>query len=81
LLCGLLPLAWGLRRLRRKLLPTLLLLALVVGAVTSCVASGGGSGGGASGGSGSTPVGSYAVSLTVSSNGVIQNLTLTLIVD
>ena len=57
------------------------LLVLLVGGLSHCSSSGGGSGGGASGGSGSTPAGTYAVPVTVSANGVMQNITLTLIVD
>jgi hypothetical protein len=80
LLCGFLPLAWRLRRVRRRLLMGALLV-LLVGGLSHCSSSGGGSGGGASGGSGSTPAGTYAVPVTVSANGVMQNITLTLIVD
>jgi hypothetical protein len=83
LACGLallpltLPLTW---RRRRKALFMAALLAILAGSVSSCTSSGGGTGGGGGGGSGGsgnsslTPVGTYAISVSVTSNGVTHTL-------
>ena len=94
LACGLallplaLPLTW---RRRRKALFMAALLAILAGSVSSCTSSGGGTGGGGGGGGGSgnsslTPVGTYTIVVSVTSNGVTHTLAaptgpLTLTVD
>ena len=82
LLCGLVVLPWA---RRRKALGLIALLAILAGSLASCSASGGGTttgpGGGSGSSSGSTPAGSYAIPLTVSSDGVQHSFTLTLIVE
>jgi hypothetical protein len=76
----LLPFAW---RRRRKFLVMAALLAFLAGGVSSCTGSGGGSGGTASGGQGNSnsPPGTYSIPVSVSSNGVMHKVTLTLTVD
>lgn len=84
----LLPLTW---RRRTKAWFMAALLAILAGSVSSCTSSGGGSGGGGGGGGGSgnsglTPVGTYTISVNVTSNGVTHTLAaptgpLTLTVD
>jgi hypothetical protein len=82
LVCGivLLPLGW---RRRRKALMLMALLSILAGSVASCTSSGGGSkgSGGGSGGSGGTPAGSYSISASAASSGVVRSVLLTLTVD
>jgi len=75
----LLPLAWR----RRKILMMAALLGVLAGGVSSCTGSGGGSGGTPTGGQGNsnTPPGTYSIPVSVSSNGVVHKVTLTLTVD
>jgi hypothetical protein len=85
-LCGLLLLPLGWKRRRRFFHATLLLvlLTLLAGGVVSCTSSGGGTGGGGGGGGGggnTTPAGTYAIPVTVTSIGVSHSATLTLTVD
>jgi hypothetical protein len=81
LLCGglLLPLAlWR----RRKALLLVALLAVLTGGVSSCTSSNvGRSTNPNGGGSGITTAGSYSIPVTVTSNGVSHQVTLTLTVD
>jgi hypothetical protein len=83
LACGLLLLPFGWKR-RRRILLLVALLAIVTGGVTSCVSAGlsngSGGSGGQSGGSG-TPAGTYTIPVTVSSNGISQQVDVTLTVD
>ena len=76
----LLPLAW---RRRRKILMMAALFGFLVGGASSCTGSGGGSGGTATSGQGqsNTPPGTYSIPVSISSNGVVHKLTLTLTVD
>ncbi len=76
----LLPLAW---RRRRKILMSAALFGFLVGGASSCTGSGGGSGGTPTGGQGgsNTPGGTYSIPVSVSSNGVVHKVTLTLTVD
>lgn len=81
LACGglLLPLAfWR----RRKALLLVALLAILMGGVSSCAGSSLGRSSNPNGGSsGMTPAGSYSIPVTVTSNGVSHQITLTLTVD
>jgi hypothetical protein len=81
LACGglLLPLAlWR----RRKALLLVALLATLTGGVSSCAGSSiGHSTNPNGGGSGITPAGSYSIPVTVTSNGISHQVTLTLTVD
>jgi hypothetical protein len=77
----LLPLGW--RRGRRRFFG-LILLAILMGGAGSCAKAGGGMGGGGGGsgsGGNSTPAGTYAVPVTVTSTGVSHSAALTLTVD
>jgi hypothetical protein len=76
----LLPLAW---RRRRKILMIAGLFGFLVGGASSCTGSGGGSGGTVTGGQGklNTPPGTYSIPVSVSSNGLVHKVTLTLTVD
>jgi hypothetical protein len=79
LACGglLLPLAlWR----RRKALLLVALLAILTGGVSSCAGSSIGQPSKPSG-TGTTPAGSYTIPVTVTSNGISHQVTLTLIVD
>jgi hypothetical protein len=81
--CGLLmlPLAW---RRRRKLLWLVALLAIAVGGASSCSGSGGSLTGTTpppASGPTATPVGTYSIPVTVSSNGTSHQVMLTLTVD
>jgi hypothetical protein len=82
LACGLvlLPLGW---KRRRTALLLAALLAILAGGASSCSGSGGGSSSSTKTTSspGSTPTGTYSIPVTVLSNGVQHNMTLTLIVD
>jgi hypothetical protein len=82
LVCGLALVPFGVARRRRALLLVALLIILAGGA-SSCTSSQiiKGSGGGSSGGSGVTPAGTYSIPVTVTSNGISHQLTLTLTVD
>ena len=86
LACGLLLLPFGWKR-RRRILLLVTLLAIMTGGVTSCVSAGlsnssGGSGGsGGQGGGSGTPTGTYTIQVTVSSNGISQQVYVTLTVD
>jgi hypothetical protein len=63
------------------------LLAIMTGGITSCLSAGiskssGGSGGsGGQGGGSGTPAGTYTIPVTVSSNGITQQVDVTLTVD
>jgi len=89
MVCGLLPFLWfwGSKagRKGRSFFLLVALFAIIVGGVAGCVSSGGGAGasrnGALSAGSSPTPAGTYSIPVTVSSNGVSHQLTLTLIVD
>ncbi|HEY1897346.1 MAG TPA: choice-of-anchor D domain-containing protein [Terracidiphilus sp.] len=74
-----LPLAWR----RRKLRFPLAVLAILLLGFSGCSSSGGGSGGAppSSPTTHTTPAGTYAVPVTVTSNGVQHAVTLTLVVD
>jgi hypothetical protein len=90
LACGLLLLPLAICK-RRKILLLVALLAIVTGGITSCLSAGlssgggsGSSGGGGSGGQGGgsgTPAGTYTIPVTVSSNGLSQQVNLSLTVD
>jgi hypothetical protein len=84
LACGLLLVPVAFRRRRRALL-LVVLLALLAGGVSSCTSSGiiSGSSGGAGGHTttGTTAAGTYSIPITVTSNGVQHQVTLTLTVD
>jgi hypothetical protein len=83
LACGLLALPLFRRKRRRVLLPAIL-LALAVGGISSCSSSGGGGGGTApppTPTASTTPVGTYSIPVTITSNGVQHAVTLTLVVD
>jgi hypothetical protein len=82
LACGLVLVPFAFRRRRRALL-LVALLALMAGGVSSCTSSGiiSGSSGGHSTGVGVTPAGTYSIPITVTSNGVQHQVTLTLTVD
>jgi len=80
LACGLALVPLSLARRRRALL-LVALLVLLAGGVSSCTSSKiikGSSGGG---GSGVTPAGTYSIPVTVPSNGISHQITLTLTVD
>jgi hypothetical protein len=80
LACGLALVPLSLARRRRALL-LVALLVLLAGGVSSCTSSKiikGSSGGG---GSGVTPAGTYSIPVTVTSNGISHQITLTLTVD
>jgi hypothetical protein len=83
LACGLALAPLGLARRRRAVL-LVALLAILAGGVSSCTSSqiikGSGSGGG-SGGAGVTPAGTYSIPVTVTSNSISHQITLTLTVD
>jgi hypothetical protein len=83
LACGLLLLPLAVCK-RRKILLHVALLAIMTGGVTSClsagISSGSGGSGGQSGGSG-TPTGTYTIPVTVSSNGLSQQVDVSLTVD
>jgi hypothetical protein len=82
LACGLMLVPFAFRR-RCKALLLVVLLALLAGGVSSCTSSGivsGGSGGHPTG-AGVTPAGTYSIPVTVTSNGVQHQVTLTLTVD
>jgi hypothetical protein len=86
-LCGLvgLPLALQRKRSRRSYPHWWLGLVLcvgMVGGITSCAGSGGSGGsGGSTHGGGGTPLGSYPVTVTATSNGVSKSVSLTFIVN
>jgi hypothetical protein len=81
LACGLALVPFGLARRRRALL-MVALLAILASGVSSCTSSqiikGSGSG---SSGSGVTPAGTYSIPVTVTSNSISHQITLTLTVD
>ncbi|HZB88993.1 MAG TPA: choice-of-anchor D domain-containing protein [Terracidiphilus sp.] len=74
----LLPFAW---RRRQRALFLLGLFAVLVGGAAGCVASGVGSGGSSGAGGSSTPPGTYAIQVTVSSGGISHNASFSLTVD
>jgi hypothetical protein len=79
-LCGVLLFPLALRRGRIPVLAAL--FAILVGGAVSCVSSGGGAGGSSgSSSANSTSAGTYAIPVTVSSNGISHSVTLTLLVD
>jgi len=82
LLCALLllPLA---RKRGTRLLRMVAAFAILFGGLVSCVSSGGGTGGAGANSSsvGATQAGTYSIPITVTSNGLSRNLTLTLVVD
>jgi hypothetical protein len=82
LLCGLILLPAALVR-RRRIFWLAALLAILVGGVSSCVGSGGGSGATPLVGQGSSDasVGTFAIPVTVSANGIAHSVTLSLTVD
>jgi hypothetical protein len=86
LACGLLLLPLAVCR-RRRILLLVALLAIMTGGITSCLSAGiskssGGSGGsGGQGGGSGTPAGTYTIPVTVSSNGITQQVDVTLTVD
>jgi hypothetical protein len=85
LACGLLLLPLAICK-RRKILLLVALLAIMTGGITSClsagISNGGGSGGsGGQGGGSGTPVGTYTIPVTVSSNGISQHVNVSLTVD
>jgi hypothetical protein len=82
LACGLLLLPFA-RAHRRKLFFAALLLVLLTAGVSSCTTSSGGTGGVPSGElSGShTPPGTYTIPVTVTADGLSQQINLTLTVD
>jgi hypothetical protein len=65
---------------RRKALLLVALLAILTGGVSSCAGSSIGQPS-KPGGTGTTPAGSYSIPVTVTSNGISHQVTLTLIVD
>jgi hypothetical protein len=85
LVCGLALLPFGFHR-RRRALMIMALLSILVGSVSSCTSSAGGAGGssgesGGSGGTGSTAAGTYTISPSAASSGVVRSVLLTLTVD
>ncbi len=82
LVCGLVLLPLGWRRLQKALM-LVALLSIFIGGVASCTSSGGGSKGssGGSGGSGGTPAGTYSIQASAASSGVEHSVLLTLTVD
>jgi hypothetical protein len=81
LACGLVVVPFALKRRRRALL-LIALLAILAGGVSSCTSSGGGLlSSNPQSGSGTTPAGTYSIPVSVSSNGVTHQITLTLTVD
>jgi hypothetical protein len=82
LACGLALVPFGLARRRRALL-LVALLVILAGGVSSCTSSNiiKTGGGGGSSGSGVTPAGTYSIPVTVTSNGISRQITLTLTVD
>jgi hypothetical protein len=80
LACGLLmlPLAW---RRRRNALLLAALLAILVAGISSCLGASGSSVSQPPAGPGATPAGTYSIPVTVQSNGVQHQVTLTLTVD
>jgi hypothetical protein len=83
LVCGLLVLPVAIRK-RRRVLLLLALVAIMTGGITSCLGAGlnnnGGGSGGQGGGSG-TPAGTYTIPVTVSCNGISQQVDVVLTVD
>ncbi len=85
LVCGLALMPFGFHR-RRRALMIMALLSILVGSVSSCTSSAGGAGGssgesGGSGGTGSTAAGTYTISPSAASSGVVRSVLLTLTVD
>ena len=81
LLCGLALMPLALWR-RRKALLLVALLAILAAGVSSCASSSVGRSSSPSGGSsGTTPANTYSIPVTVTSNGVQHQVTLTLIVE
>ncbi len=85
LACGLLLLPLAVCK-RRKVLLFVALLVIVTGGMTSCVGAGfsGNNGGGGSGGQSGgyrTPAGTYTIPVTVSSDGISQQVDVVLTVD
>ncbi len=86
--CGLLLLPLAICK-RRKILLLVALLAIMTGGITSCLSAGIGNGGGSGGSGGSggqgggsgTPAGTYTIPVTVSSNGISQQVNVSLTVD
>jgi hypothetical protein len=75
----LLPLAW---RRRRKILMMVALFAIITGGISSCSGSGGRTGGSSTSGLGNESApGTYSIPVSVASNGVVHQVTLTLTVD
>jgi hypothetical protein len=81
LACGLILVPFAFSRRRRALL-LVAMLAILAGGVSSCTSSSvGQSSNPNGGGSGITPAGTYSIPITVTSNGVQHQVTLTLTVD
>jgi hypothetical protein len=83
LACGLILAPFALKR-RRKALLLAVLLAILAGGVTSCTSSNvilGGTAPGSGSGPGITAAGTFPVVVTATSNGVVHQVTLTLVVD
>jgi hypothetical protein len=81
LACGLVLVPFALMR-RREALMLVVLLAILAGGVSSCTSSSVDRSSNPNGGSsGITPAGTYSIPVTVTSNGVQHQVTLTLIVD
>jgi hypothetical protein len=75
----LLQLAW---RRRRKILMMVALFAIITGGISSCSGSGGGTGGSSTSGLGNESApGTYSIPVSVASNGVVHQVTLTLTVN
>jgi Abnormal spindle-like microcephaly-assoc'd, ASPM-SPD-2-Hydin len=80
-LCGLFLLPF-VRIRHRRALWLAAVLALLITSVSSCTGSGGGTGGGSKGGGqGTTPPGTYSISVVIASSGVSHTVMLTLTVD
>ena len=79
-ICGLLFLPLVLRR-KRKLLCMLVGLALLAIGLSSCAGAGGGTGGAAANQQAAANTGAYSIPVSISANGVVHTVTLTLTVD
>jgi hypothetical protein len=80
-IAGLVLFPLALRR-KRKILTMVALLAITAGGISSCSGSGGGTGGASTSGLGNESApGTYSIPVSVASNGVVHQVTLTLTVD